>query len=37
MATHLGYGVFVSEPIPQNVTELVPNGDRLCRRRYRTR
>jgi glyoxylase-like metal-dependent hydrolase (beta-lactamase superfamily II) len=24
----LGYDVFISEPIPQNVTGLVPNGDR---------
>lgn len=24
----LGYDVFIAEPIPQNVTELVPNGDR---------
>lgn len=24
----LGYDVFVTDPIPQNVTELVPNGDR---------
>jgi glyoxylase-like metal-dependent hydrolase (beta-lactamase superfamily II) len=28
MSIDLGYDVFVSEPIPQNVTELVPNGDR---------
>ena len=28
MATQLGYEVFIAEPIPQNVTELVPNGDR---------
>jgi glyoxylase-like metal-dependent hydrolase (beta-lactamase superfamily II) len=27
-STTLGYDVFVAEPIPQNVTELVPNGDR---------
>jgi hypothetical protein len=27
MAAHLGYEVFIAEPIPQNVTELVPNGD----------
>jgi hypothetical protein len=26
MATHLGYDVF-AEPLPQNVTELGPNGD----------
>lgn len=25
---NLGYEVFIAEPIPQNVTELVPNGDR---------
>ena len=24
----LGYEVFIAEPIPQNVTDLVPNGDR---------
>ena len=28
MAAHLGYEVFIAEPIPQNVSELVPNGDR---------
>ena len=28
MATQLGYEVFIAEPIPQNVAELVPNGDR---------
>src|SRR5262249_29115640 len=28
MSTTLGYEVFIAEPIPQNVTELVPNGDR---------
>jgi glyoxylase-like metal-dependent hydrolase (beta-lactamase superfamily II) len=26
--TNLGYEVFIAEPIRQNVTELVPNGDR---------
>ncbi len=24
----LGYDVFIADPIPQNVTEPVPNGDR---------
>jgi len=28
MSTTLGYDVFIAEPIPQNVTDLVPNGDR---------
>jgi glyoxylase-like metal-dependent hydrolase (beta-lactamase superfamily II) len=28
MSTHLGYDVFIAEPIPQSVTERVPNGDR---------
>ena len=28
MSTELGYDVFISEPISQNVTELLPNGDR---------
>src|SRR6201993_53823 len=28
MSTHLGYDVFVAEPIPQNVSQLLPNGDR---------
>ena len=28
MSTHLGYDVFVADPIPQNVTQLLPNGDR---------
>src|ERR1700737_955127 len=28
MSIDLGYDVFVSEPIAQYVTELVPNGDR---------
>jgi glyoxylase-like metal-dependent hydrolase (beta-lactamase superfamily II) len=29
MLTDLGYDVFISEPIPQNVAEPVPNGDRF--------
>jgi hypothetical protein len=29
MTSALGYDVFVSEPIPQHITELVPNGDRF--------
>jgi glyoxylase-like metal-dependent hydrolase (beta-lactamase superfamily II) len=28
MSTHLGYDIFVAESIPQNVTQLLPNGDR---------
>jgi glyoxylase-like metal-dependent hydrolase (beta-lactamase superfamily II) len=28
MQTNLSYDVFVADPIPQNVTELVPNGDK---------
>ena len=28
MSTTLGCDIFIAEPIPQNVTELVPNGDR---------
>ena len=28
VSTNLGYDVFIAEPIPQNVTELVPNGER---------
>ncbi|GAF48321.1 MBL fold metallo-hydrolase [Rhodococcus wratislaviensis] len=28
MTVQLGYKVFIAEPIPQNVTERVPNGDR---------
>jgi len=28
LSTTLGYDVFIAEPIPQNVTELVPNGER---------
>jgi len=28
MTTALGYDVHIAEPIPQNVAELVPNGDR---------
>jgi glyoxylase-like metal-dependent hydrolase (beta-lactamase superfamily II) len=28
MSTHLGYDVFIAEPIPQNTSDLVPNGDR---------
>jgi glyoxylase-like metal-dependent hydrolase (beta-lactamase superfamily II) len=28
MSTHLGYDIFIAEPIAQHVTELVPNGDR---------
>lgn len=28
MAARLGYEVFIAAPIPQNVSELVPNGDR---------
>jgi hypothetical protein len=28
MSTYLGYDVFIAEPIPQNVTEHIPNGDR---------
>jgi glyoxylase-like metal-dependent hydrolase (beta-lactamase superfamily II) len=28
ISTTLSYDVFIAEPIPQNVTELVPNGDR---------
>jgi len=28
MSTELGYDVFISEPISQNVTELLPNGER---------
>jgi glyoxylase-like metal-dependent hydrolase (beta-lactamase superfamily II) len=28
MSTHLGYEIFVAEPIPQNLTQLLPNGDR---------
>jgi glyoxylase-like metal-dependent hydrolase (beta-lactamase superfamily II) len=29
MPAQLGYDVFVAEPIPQDVTALVPNGDRF--------
>lgn len=29
MTSALGYDVFVSEPIPQHITELVPNGGRF--------
>lgn len=28
ISENFGYKVFVTDPIPQNVTELVPNGDR---------
>lgn len=28
MSQHLSYDVYVADPIPQNVTELVPNGDK---------
>ena len=28
MSTHREYEVFIAEPIPQNVTDLIPNGDR---------
>jgi hypothetical protein len=28
VSTILGYDVFIAEPIPRNVTELVPNGER---------
>jgi glyoxylase-like metal-dependent hydrolase (beta-lactamase superfamily II) len=28
MSTHLGYDIFVADLIPQNVTQLLPNGDR---------
>jgi glyoxylase-like metal-dependent hydrolase (beta-lactamase superfamily II) len=28
MSTHLGYDIFVADPIPQNVTQLLPDGDR---------
>ena len=28
MSTEFGYDVFITEPISQNVTELLPNGDR---------
>ena len=38
VSTALGYDVFIAEPIPQNVTELVPNGERrmFCRCRSRS-
>jgi glyoxylase-like metal-dependent hydrolase (beta-lactamase superfamily II) len=29
MSTRLGYDIFIAEPIPQNVTQAVPNGDPL--------
>ena len=29
MTTQLGYDVFISEPIPQDAAEKVPNGDRV--------
>jgi glyoxylase-like metal-dependent hydrolase (beta-lactamase superfamily II) len=28
MSTHLGYDVFISKPIPQSGTQMLPNGDR---------
>jgi glyoxylase-like metal-dependent hydrolase (beta-lactamase superfamily II) len=27
MSTHLGYDIFIAEPIPQNVAQTLPNGD----------
>ena len=28
MSDHLSYEVFVADPVPQDVTDIVPNGDK---------